>query len=479
MPRRTKIVATVGPATASIDVLSRIIKAGVDVIRVNCSHGTINQLQERIENIRAVVDKTGLETAILLDLQGPKIRVNSFINGSVELKTGQQFKINTKLDENSGTEKEVGTDYKNLPKDVKPGNILLLDDGRLSLRVESIDSSLTTVTTKVVGGGKLSNNKGINLLGGGLSADVLTEKDKEDISLVGKLNIDYIALSFVRNKSDILAAKKLLTAHKSRAGIIAKIERAEALETLDDIISVSDGVMVARGDLGVEIGDAELPAVQKNIISRARALDKVVITATQMMESMIESPLPTRAEVFDVANAVLDGTDAVMLSAETAVGKYPVEVVAAMDRICLGAEQHHSTKTSGHRLECTFKRADEAIAMAAMYVANHMDVKAIITLTETGSTPLWMSRIRSGIPVYALSRFKKTRLKMKLFRGVYPIYFDVTKLDRAEVNLKAVDELLKLKVVKKGDCVVMARGDFLGVEGGCNTLKILKVGQVY
>lgn len=479
MPRRTKIVATLGPATDNRNVLINMINAGVDVVRINCSHGSVIELEQRIREVRSVLDQVKSEIAILLDLQGPKIRINSFKGGSVELIAGQKFVLNALFDKQNGDSKQVGIDYKDLPKDVKPGNILLLDDGRISLRVISIDAAHTLVETEVVGGGKLSNNKGINLLGGGLSADVLTDKDKEDIKLAGKLDIDYIALSFVRHSSDIEIARKLLAENKSSAGIIAKIERAEALETLDEIITVSDGVMVARGDLGVEIGDAELPAVQKNIINRARALDKIVITATQMMESMITNSLPTRAEVFDVANAVLDGTDAVMLSAETAVGKYPVQVVEAMDRICLGAEQHHSTKVSGHRLECTFDRVDEAIAMASMYIANHMNVKAIIALTETGSTPRWMSRIRSGIPIYALSRFKTTRLKMKLYRGVYPIAFDVTELDRADVNIKAVDELIKLNVVSEGDCVVMARGDFLGVEGGCNTLKILTVGQVY
>lgn len=476
MPRRTKIVATLGPATDNKKTLKEIIQAGVDIVRINCSHGKKEELLERINLVRSVSESCKLEVAILLDLQGPKIRINSFKNNKVKLKPGQQFILDPDLDEHAGDEQQVGIGYKNLPKDVKAKDILLLDDGRLSLRVSKVEKN--KIFCIVVGGGELHNNKGINRLGGGLSAEALTEKDKNDIKIAGELDVDYVALSFPRSVDDIIRAKKLLQNANSKAGIIAKIERAEALDSLDDIIKESSGVMVARGDLGVEIGDAELPAVQKNIINRARALDRLVITATQMMESMIESSLPTRAEVFDVANAVLDGTDAVMLSAETAVGKHPVLVIEAVDRICLGAEKHHLTLKSNHRLECTFKRADEATAMAAMYVANHMNVKAIITLTETGATPLWMSRIRSGIPIFALCRFKNTRLKMKLFRGVYPVEFDVTQLERDEVNKRAIDGLVKRKIVKNGDWVAMARGDFLGVEGGCNTLKILKVGEV-
>lgn len=477
MPRRTKIVATIGPATDCHEVLKQMIEVGTDVFRVNCSHGNTQELVKRISLIRNVAKEINKEVAILLDLQGPKIRINSFIKGKIELKPGEEFILDGNLAPEQGNQTQVGIDYKNLPQDVVAGDILLLDDGRLSLKVKKIIKS--KIICEVIGGGILSNNKGINRLGGGLSAEVLTEKDKQDIKLAGSLEIDYIALSFVRSAKDIETARKLLKQYNSRAGIIAKIERAEALDVIDEIIVASNGVMVARGDLGVEIGDAELPAVQKKIIQRARALDKVVITATQMMESMIENVLPTRAEVFDVANAVLDGTDAVMLSAETAVGNHPVVVVGAMDRICVGAEAHHRTKSSKHRLECTFDRADEAIAMAAMYTANHMNVKAIISITETGATPLWMSRIRSGIPIYALSRFKSTRLKMKLFRGVYPVKFDVTKLSREEVNIKAVATLQNMQVVADGDWIVLARGDFLGVEGGCNTMKILKVGAVH
>jgi len=478
MPRRTKIVATLGPATDDIKILEKILLLGVDVVRLNCSHGAMQELETRVKAVRTIAKKHSLEIAVLLDLQGPKIRVAKFNNqtGSVNLEKDQKFILDASLDDDLGDENKVGIDYKNLPNDVRSGDTLLLDDGRVTLTVNNVRDNeiVCTVLNRCV----LSNNKGINKLGGGLSAAVLTDKDKKDIKLAGKLDVDFVALSFPKDTTDIEQAKKLLSEVNSTAGIIAKIERTEALEVLDDIIKASCGVMVARGDLGVEIGDAELPAVQKKIIGRARALDKIVITATQMMETMITNPIPTRAEVFDVANAVLDGTDGVMLSAETAVGHDPVAVIEAVNRICVGAEKHHLTKTSGHRMECYFERADEAVAMAAMYVANHLDIKALIVLTETGATPLWMSRIRSGIPIFGFSRNHKTRLKMKLYRGVYPIEYDVTKQGRENVNKNAVAKLLELKVVKNKDWIVVARGDFLGIQGGCNTLKVLRVGEV-
>lgn len=476
-PRRTKIVATLGPATDTKEILMALLKAGTNVVRINCSHGTTNELADRIKLVRDAEQACQTEIAILLDLQGPKIRINSFKKSPVQLQAGQEFVLDAELSENAGDNTQVGIDYKKLPQDVDVDDILLLDDGRLSFKVKQVVNN-KKIICEVINGGELSNKKGINKLGGGLSADALTDKDKQDIKLIASLDIDYVALSFPRSADDINQARDLLKQSNSRAGIIAKIERAEALVDIDEIINASNGIMVARGDLGVEIGDAELPAVQKRLIQRARALDKIVITATQMMESMIENLQPSRAEVFDVANAVLDGTDAVMLSAETAVGKHPIAVVEAMHRICLGAEAHHSTRSSKHRMECTFKRADEAIAMATMYTANHMNVRAIIVITETGATPLWMSRIRSGIPIYALSRFRETRLKLKLFRGVYPIEFDVTKQKRADVNWQAVDKLKSLNCIADNDWVVLARGDFLGVEGGCNTMKILRVGDI-
>ncbi|MDX2164770.1 MAG: pyruvate kinase [Gammaproteobacteria bacterium] len=472
--RRTKIVATLGPASSDPEMLERMILAGVDVVRVNFSHGVAGDHEARIKTIREISKKLDKEIGILADLQGPKIRVSKFKAGKVELKKDNVFVLDASLDPNVGDDKQVGIDYKNLPNDVKAGDILLLDDGRLVFKIENVDGP--KIICRVEVGGILSNNKGINRQGGGLSAKALTDKDKADLITAVNLGADYIAISFPRSAEDIHEARKLIKAANGTAGIIAKIERAEAIHVIDEIIKASDAVMVARGDLGVEIGDAELPAVQKHIINRCRALDKAVITATQMMESMIENTIPTRAEVFDVANAVLDGSDAVMLSAETATGKHPDLVIAAMSRICLSAEKQKHMRTSRHRVECEFKRVDEAIAMATMYAANHFDIAAIIALTESGSTPLWMSRIRSGIPIYALTRNIQTQRKMTLFRGVYPLYFTYEENDRGKViNKRAMEVLIDHRIIKKGDYVIITRGEHTGVAGGTNMMKIARV----
>lgn len=327
----------------------------------------------------------------------------------------------------------------------------------------------------MVTGGVLSDHKGINRLGGGLSAEALTAKDKADIELVAALDLDYLAVSFPRTAADIDHARALLQQAGGRAGIIAKIERAEAVTAAEDIIQVSDGIMVARGDLGVEIGDAALPGVQKRLIEAARHLNKSVIIATQMMESMIHSSIPTRAEVFDVANAVLDGTDAVMLSAETASGQDPENVVKAMARICLGAEGEKSIRQSQHRIHTQFDQNDEAIAMASMYLANHMGVQAIVCLTESGATPLWMSRIRSGIPILGLSRHTTSLRRMCLFRGVFPIEFDAADLPLGELESATLQHLQQLRWLKPGDQILFTHGDLCGQPGGTNTLKILSV----
>lgn len=473
--RRTKIVATLGPASTAPEILKKMILAGADVVRVNFSHGKASDHEARINSIREISKACGKEIGILADLQGPKIRVSKFRDGKVVLKEGQVFVLDAELDAEAGDENHVGIDYKSLPQDVKAHDILLLDDGRLVFKVKAVEKQKIICDVQV--GGVLSNNKGINRQGGGLSAKALTDKDKEDLKTAVKLGADYIAISFPRSAKDIQEARELVKAAKGTAGIIAKIERAEAVMAIDEIIKASDAVMVARGDLGVEIGDAELPAVQKRIIHRCRALDKAVITATQMMESMIENNIPTRAEVFDVANAVLDGSDAVMLSAETATGKHPDLVIAAMARICLSAEKQKHMSISGHRMECEFKRVDEAIAMATMYAANHFDIKAIIALTESGSTPLWMSRIRSGIPIYALTRNLQTQRHMTLFRGVYPLYFTYEEQDRGKIiNQRAIEELVKHKIVRKGDYVIITRGEHTGQPGGTNMMKIAQVG---
>ncbi|ACJ17609.1 pyruvate kinase [Coxiella burnetii] len=476
MLRRTKIIATLGPATDDLSILEEIIHEGVDIIRLNFSHGTHEKHKQRIEMVRKAAKKQERVIGILADLQGPKIRISSFKTGKINLKKGELFILDAGLPPEEGTEKSVGIDYKNLPKDVKAEDILLLDDGRLTLKVQNVKGE--QIICRVVEGGALSDHKGINRLGGGLSAEAMTEKDINDLKFAVDFDVDYVAISFPRDAQDILKAKHLVQVYKGKAGIIAKIERTEAVKNIDAIIEASDGVMVARGDLAVEIGDAQVPLVQKDIIHRARSMDKPVIIATQMMESMIHATVPTRAEVSDVANAVLDNTDAVMLSAETAVGDYPVLAVAAMARTCVVSESQPRSHISRHRVECRFKRIDEAIAMATMYAANHLDIKAIITLTESGITPLWMSRIRTAIPIYGLSRFDKSLGRMTLYRGVYPIKFDPTQYTRDEINVKAVETLQSQDLLKNGDLVVLTKGDYMGVGGGSNAMKIMVVGKV-
>lgn len=474
--RRTKIVVTLGPSLDNKDMLTRVIQAGADVFRANFSHGTVATHETRITMVRDIAKELGKVVAILVDLQGPKIRVARFKDNKVTLEEGQSFIFDTELNDDEGTEDTVNLDYKHLPHDVYPGDTLLLDDGRLVMRVDKTDSHRIHCT--VIVGGELSNNKGINRLGGGLSAEALTEKDRVDIKEAVRLQADYLAISFPRNADDVKEARTLLKAAGGSAGIIAKIERAEAVTHIDEIIRAADGIMVARGDLGVELGDAELPGVQKHIIHAARALNKPVITATQMLETMTYNTIPTRAEVSDVANAVLDGTDAVMLSQETAVGKYPDKAVAAMNRICLSAEKNPSAKKSRHRFELHFKYVDEAIAMATMYTANHLDIRAILTLTESGTTPLWMSRIKSSIPIYALSRHATTQRRMALYRGVYPIQFDATHIDRRVINQAAIEVLQKQGIVEEGDLVIITKGDLIGIHGKTNSMKIVTVGHL-
>lgn len=471
--KRTKIVATLGPSTDKVGVLQAMIAAGLDVVRLNFSHGKAEDHIKRAQYVRECAKAAGREIAIMADLQGPKIRIARFKSGSIFLKKDTLFILDADLNKDGGDEFSVGIDYKELPRDVHRGDLLLLDDGRLVLKVKKIQKNKIFCLVEV--GGELSNNKGINRKGGGLSAVALTAKDKKDLKIAVKLNADYIAISFPRSAADMNLARNLVKRAKGHAGLIAKIERSDAIPVIDEIIRASDAVMVARGDLGVEIGDAELPAVQKHIIQRARSLDKAVITATQMMESMIHNAIPTRAEVFDVANAVLDGTDAVMLSAETATGDHPALVVMAMVRICLGAEKQAKTRVSRHRVECQFYRPDEAIAMAAMYTANHYDIKAIIALTESGATPLWMSRIRSGIPIYGLAHSLRTTRRLALYRGVYPFYFNIDKVHKENIGQLAIKELEKHGLLRKGEKVLITYGDLLKTTGGTNTLKILEV----
>lgn len=473
--RRTKIVATLGPATDNPAVMERLLKAGTNMVRINFSHGA-DMAQTRIAAVRECAKKIGVTVGIMGDLQGPKIRISRFQKGKVLLEKGAQFILDASLPVTAGTDVSVGIDYKQLPEDVAPEDTLLLDDGRIVLTVKKIEGPRVICIVKV--GGELSNNKGINRLGGGLTAAALTEKDKEDLLVAVAANVDYIAVSFPRDANDIQIARDLLTAAGSDAGIIAKIERAEAVVNIDEIISASDAIMVARGDLAVEIGDAEVPGAQKHMIRRARALDRPVITATQMMESMIHSSVPTRAEVSDVANAVLDQSDAVMLSAETAVGDHPDKVVETMARICIAAEKQPETQVSGHRMELQFKRTDEAIAMATLYTANHLDIKAILTLTESGSTPLMMSRLRTNIPIYALTRNAATLGKMTLYRDVFPILFDSTQSEAEKVTATAIATLKDLGLIATGERIIFTKGDHMGVHGGTNTMKIIQVNEV-
>ncbi|MBI5611530.1 MAG: pyruvate kinase [Gammaproteobacteria bacterium] len=474
MLRRTKIVATLGPATEDPKVLDKLIEAGVDVVRLNLSHDLPEVHMKRAETARERAKAYGREVGVLVDLQGPKIRTGKFKGGPVTLQEGDTFILDADHPLHAGTRERVGVTYKTLPQDVARGDTLLLDDGHLVLWVDKIEAS--AVICRVVVGGELSDNKGINRQGGGLSAKALTDKDRKDIEVAVAIKADYLAISFVRTAEDVNEARQLLRAAGGHGGIVAKIERAEAVENAESIIDAADAIMVARGDLGVEIGDAAVPPIQKRLIRLARTRNKVVITATQMMESMIESAIPTRAEVSDVANAVLDGTDAVMLSAETAKGKHPVAAVSAMDRVCRVAEQEREVVRSRHREDLAFTRVDEAIAMATMYTANHLAVKAIAALTESGATPLWMSRISSGVPIYALTSHAETRRKVTLYRGVYPIAFEITTSDHATLNREAMDELRRRGTVREGDLVIITKGDLTGVLGGTNAMKIAIVG---
>lgn len=477
MLKRTKIVATLGPATDEAGVLEQLISSGVNTVRLNFSHGSADDHRQRASQVREISQRLNIPVAILGDLQGPKIRIARFKDGPIQLAVGDQFTLDSELDTNAGNQQQVGLDYKDLPADSAPGDLLLLDDGRVQLKITAVNGS--KVETEVVIGGPLSNNKGINKQGGGLSAAALTDKDKRDILVAAELDMDYVAVSFPRTAADLQEARSLLNDAGSRAEIIAKIERAETVassEALDEILLACDGAMVARGDLGVEIGDAELIGVQKHIIKRARELNKIVITATQMMETMIHNPMPTRAEVFDVANAILDGSDAVMLSAETAAGDNPVEVVQAMTRICQGAEKHLLSRPAPTAITQRCERFDEAIARSAMYTANNLvGVKAIICLTESGSTPLWMSRIRSGLPIFALTRNNKTLRRMALYRGVEPLFFDPTEVEIEQLNDAVLSQLKQSNQLQQGDLVLMTRGATVGTDGGTNSMQVLEV----
>ena len=472
MPRSTKIVATLGPACSEPDVLKRMLAAGADVVRLNFSHGSAKDYVDRAQRVRETARALGREVAIMADLQGPKIRIGKFAAGKVELAPGARFVLDAECELGDGN--RVGLDYRELVNDVAPGSVLLLDDGLIKLDVESVEGP--RIVTRVVLGGALSNNKGINRMGGGLSAPALTTKDMEDVKTAAKLEADYLAVSFPKSKEDMYMARQLMRAAGGRAMLIAKIERAEAIPALDEVIAASDGIMVARGDLAVEVGNAAVPGLQKRMLRAAREQNKLTITATQMMESMIHNPVPTRAEVSDVANAVLDGTDAVMLSAETATGRYPVETVETMAQICVEAEKSDPVQLDSDFLNRTFTRIDQSIAMATLFTAYHLQVKAIASLTDSGSTALWMSRHNCGCPIFALTPKVETQRRMALLRNVTSLYLEQSS-DRDEVLRAAEDLLLAQSHVQRGDLIVLTIGEPMGKSGGTNTMKIVRVGD--
>ena len=471
MQRNTKIVATLGPASSEREVLTRMIAAGVDVVRLNFSHGTVADHAARAALVRQVARELGRTVGIMVDLQGPKIRVGKFERGQVQLAKGDPFILDA--DCTLGNQERIGLDYRELVRDVRAGDVLLLDDGRIVLDVGAVRPP--QIHTTVRHGGILSNNKGINRQGGGLTAPALTAKDMEDIATAAKLKVDFLAVSFPKSGADMDQARELMRAAGGHALLIAKVERVEAIAALQEVLDASDAIMVARGDLAVEVGDAAVPALQKRMIRMARERNKVTITATQMMESMISSPVPTRAEVSDVANAVLDGTDAVMLSAETASGKYPVETVEAMARVCLEAEKSTEVTLDRDFLDRVFTRIDQSIAMAALFTAYHLKVKAIAALTQSGSTALWVSRLNSGVPVYALTPEITTRYKLSLFRSVFPLMLQYQGDNRETLVRLAEDKLLQAGYVQPGDLIVIAFGEPIGVPGGTNTMKIVRV----
>jgi pyruvate kinase len=471
--RRTKIIVTVGPGTDDPAVMEGLVRAGADVFRLNMSHGTASDHLRRAQMVRAAARELRWQVALLVDLQGPKIRVESFEGGQVQLAPGDHFTLDADNPDTPGNERRVGVSYPGLPQDVRPGDVLLLDDGLISMQVQSIDGG--QVHCLVEHGGTLRDRKGLNLKGGGLSVSGLAESDLPNIRLAAEMGADFVAVSFVSCAAELERARELLREAGSEAAIVAKIERMEAIENLEEICDAADAVMVARGDLGVEIGDAELPGLQKQIIKTAIRHNRVVATATQMMQSMIENPIPTRAEVLDVANAVLDGTDAVMLSAETAVGKHPVKVIEAMNRICLGAERHFEREGDVTHLNVRFERIDQAIAMAAMYMATNVSVQAIVALTESGSTAQWLSRVQSSVPIFAFSTNAASRRRMAMFRDVFPVKQDSSSNDADEVVAEALATLLAHGAVRENDRIILTMGDRMRQSGGTNTLRYIRL----
>ncbi len=475
MSRATKIVATLGPASSDPEVLERLLLAGVDVVRLNFSHGKAQDHIDRANLVRAIAQKVGKPVALMADLQGPKIRVGKFAAGKTMLVAGAPFVLDGARTE-PGDDLGVGLDYKELPRDVKPGDTLLLNDGLLVLTVEAVRGEQVHTVVKV--GGELSNNKGINKQGGGLTAPALTAKDMDDIKTAMAFQADYVAVSFPKNATDMEMARQLANVAgeqwRHKPAMIAKIERSEAIPQLEHILRASDGIMVARGDLAVEVGNATVPALQKKMIRMAREMDKLTITATQMMESMIVNPVPTRAEVSDVANAVLDGTDAVMLSAETAAGKYPVETVEQMALIALEAERAEDVRLDANFTDRVFGRIDQSIAMGALFTAYHLGCKAIVALTESGSTALWMSRHNIHVPIFGITSKPGSQARMALYRNVRPLLM-ASHSDRDTALAEAERALVERGVLRPGDTYAITCGEPMGYPGGTNMLKVCRV----
>ena len=473
--RRTKILATLGPATDAPGVLDALLRAGVDVVRLNFSHGDPSGQLARADAVRAAAARVGTEVGILVDLPGPKIRIEKFANDKVKLRTGDTFTLIARDDAPLGDETQVGVSYLGLPGDVAAGDVLLLDDGVVQLQVTAVEAE--RIVTTVLNDSELSNRKGLNKLGGGLSLGALTERDRELITIAAQLRADFIAVSFCRNAEDMQEARRVARAAGSDAWLVSKIERAEAIENLVEIVDASDVVMVARGDLGVEIGDAELPGLQKKIIRTSLERNKVVITATQMLQSMVSSPIPTRAEVLDVANAVIDGTDAVMLSQESAAGMYPVRAVEAMARICLGAERQFEHDTDFEDAPRNLERADQAIAMAAMFLTEHIGVGAIVAMTESGGTARFLSRFRGRAPIFAFARLPAARHRMALMRDVFPMDYDSRGETPRQAARGSIRKLVEAGLLGPGDRVVFTSGEHMETHGATNTLRLLQVGD--
>ena len=474
MLRRTKIIATLGPSSSDYKTLEGMVKAGMNVARINFSHGEREEYFKSVEMLRDISRMTGIEVGIMADLQGPKIRIKSFHSGKALLRSSNKFFLDTLLGEYEGDISGVGVDYADLHHDIKINDKLLIDDGRIILRVVKIKE--TRIFTEILIGGEISNHKGVNLNTGGLSIPIITNKDRQDILMATELNVDFLAVSFVKCAKDINETRSLYEKAGGRGKIVAKIERTEAYQNLDELIEASDVLMVARGDLGIEMGFTELTGIQKEIIRKTRRKNKAVITATEMMQSMIHNSSPTRAEVADVSNAVMDGTDAVMLSAETAIGDNPIMVISTTSDVCQGAEKYTLPKgRNAYRIDDAFQSIDESIAMAVMYTANHLSVKAIIAMTESGSTPLWMSRIRSDIPIYALTPHAESRRRVTLYRGVYPVLISLID-NGVTLSDEAIFSLMIMKnFVKESDLVILTNGSMDGLSGGTNSMRILRV----